>query len=65
MEKQLLLTVAEVSERLGLGKTKIYELLQKRELASVRIGAARRIPVSALEKYVQRLIDEQSDDYAR
>lgn len=56
---RLLLTVDQAAGRLGLGKTKVYELLTSGELASVRIGAARRIPVSALEAYVERLLNDQ------
>src|SRR3989304_1235582 len=48
-----LLTVDEVAERLGLGLTKVYELLGRGEIASVRIGTARRVPASALEAYVE------------
>jgi excisionase family DNA binding protein len=57
---RLLLTVAEAAERLGLGRTKVYELLARGEIASVRIGAARRVPASALEAYVERLLAEQA-----
>jgi excisionase family DNA binding protein len=60
--KQLLLTVDQAAGQLGLGKTKVYELLTSGELASVRIGASRRIPVSALEAYVERLLREQAGD---
>ncbi len=41
------------------GRTKVYELLRRRELASVTIGAARRAPVGALEAYIERLVKEQ------
>ena len=61
---KLLLTVEEASERLGLGKTKVYQLLARNELGSIRIGAARRIPVSSLEAYVERLLREQACDLA-
>jgi excisionase family DNA binding protein len=58
-EGLILLTVNEAATRLGLGKTKVYELLTSGELASVRIGAARRIPIRALEEYVERLLADQ------
>jgi excisionase family DNA binding protein len=58
-EGPILLTVDEAAARLGLGKTKVYELLTRGELASVRIGVARRIPTRALEEYVERLLAEQ------
>lgn len=58
-ESPILLTVNEAASRLGLGKTKVYELMMRGELASVRIGAARRIPTRSLEEYVERLLAEQ------
>jgi len=58
---QLLLTVGEAAVRLGLGKTKVYELLRRRDLTSIHVGAARRIPARALEEYVGRLIEEQAE----
>ena len=59
---RLLLTVDEAAGRLGLGRTKVYELLRRGDLASVRIGTARRIPAGALEAYVERLVREQAED---
>jgi len=52
---QLLLTPNEAATALGIGRSKLYELLQAGELSSVRIGACRRVPASAIHKYVARL----------
>ena len=51
MEK-LLLTVAECCELTGLGRSTIYDLLAKKEIASLKIGRARRIEVEALRAWV-------------
>jgi excisionase family DNA binding protein len=59
---RLLLTVDEAADRLGLGRTKVYELLMRGDLPSVRIGTARRVPASALEAFVERLISAQAED---
>ena len=56
---RLLLTVDQAADRLGLGKTKVYELLRRREITSVIIGTARRIPARALDAYVERLVAEE------
>ena len=61
-QTRLLLTVDEAAERLGLGRTKVYELLNRGELASVRIGTARRVPASALETYIERLLSKQAEE---
>lgn len=52
---KLLLTPEEAAGVLGLGRTKVYELLRSGVLASVRIGACRRIPAAALRDYVTSL----------
>ena len=57
MTEKLLLTAEEAAEALSLGRTKVYELLAKGELRSVRIGGCRRIPDSALREFVDRLLD--------
>jgi excisionase family DNA binding protein len=47
-----LITMAEAGQRLRLGKTMIQQLFLRGELRSIKIGAARRIPVTALEEFV-------------
>lgn len=49
----LLVRVEEAAELLSLGRSTIYEMMDSRELPSVRWGAARRIPVAALRKWVE------------
>lgn len=57
MTEKLLLTAEEAAIVLSLGRTKVYELMAKGELRSVRIGGCRRIPDSALREFVDRLLD--------
>ena len=52
-DEKLLLTIPEVAYRLGLGRSFVYELVMKGEIKSVKIGRARRVPVSAVEEFVQ------------
>ena len=52
-----LFTVAEVSNILGIGRSKVYELLYKGEVKSVKIGGSRRIRYSDLGEYVRYLDD--------
>jgi excisionase family DNA binding protein len=54
---KLLLTPTEAAQALGIGRSKIYELLQTGELRSVRIGTCRRIPTDALEQFLAGLVD--------
>jgi excisionase family DNA binding protein len=54
MEK-LLLTPEEAAERLSVGRSRIFELIATGRLRSVRIGASRRVPASALIDFVNDL----------
>ena len=54
MEK-LLLTPREAADVLGIGRSKLYELLQAGQIPSVRIGKCRRIPATALRELVENL----------
>jgi excisionase family DNA binding protein len=54
MEK-LLLTAEETAEVLGIGRTKVYELIRLGLLESVKIHGSRRIPTAAVRSYVERL----------
>ncbi len=56
---RLLLTPLEAAKVLGVGRTKLYELLTDGQLESVRIGVCRRIAVEALVAYVARLRTHQ------
>jgi excisionase family DNA binding protein len=51
----LLLTPLDASRALGIGRSKLYELLQAGALESLRIGACRRIPAQALDDLVAML----------
>jgi excisionase family DNA binding protein len=52
-----LFSVIEVSQFLGIGRSKVYELLYKGELKSVKIGGSRRIRYTDLGEYVRYLDD--------
>lgn len=54
---KLLLTPVEAAKALGIGRSKLYELLQTGQLNSVRIGACRRVPAEALTAFLQTLRD--------
>jgi len=53
-----LLRPPEVARQLGLGRSKVYELLRAGELRSVRVGRARRIPAAEVAAFVARLQSE-------
>lgn len=49
-----LITIVQAAEIIGLSRSKLYELLASRELASVRIGRARLIDLADLERFIAR-----------
>ncbi len=51
--QRLLLRIPEAAEQLGIGRTKMYEMISKGELPTIRIGRAVRISTSALRKWVE------------
>jgi excisionase family DNA binding protein len=57
---KLLLTVDEGAAALGIGRTLFYELLMRGVIFSVKVGAARRVPLVALQAYVAQLCKEVS-----
>ena len=57
MTDTLLLTVQEAADRLNLGRSLTYRLLLAGDLRSVTIGRARRVPVGAIEEFIQSRLD--------
>ncbi|GGQ11973.1 helix-turn-helix domain-containing protein [Actinomadura citrea] len=55
---KLLLTVPEAAKALAISRSKLYELLASGAVRSVRIDGARRIPLNALNDYVNALMEE-------
>ena len=54
-DHRLLLTVEEGADRLGIGRSLMYELIGTGQIASIQLGRLRRIPPDALIDYVARL----------
>lgn len=50
-----LLRPEEAAEYLALSRARIYELLASGQIESVNIGRSRRIPLAALDDFVNRL----------
>ena len=57
---KLLYTPNQAAETLGIGRSTLYLLLAQGAIASVRIGASRRIPAAALHAYIHELTSEAS-----
>jgi excisionase family DNA binding protein len=51
---RLLLSVPEVAQTLGLGRTKVYELIACEGLPVIRFGRAVRVSVASLQQWVEQ-----------
>lgn len=51
----LLLTPEQAADALGLGRSRVYELMRDRRLRSVKVGRSRRIPYTSLLQFVADL----------
>lgn len=52
---KVLLTPLEAAAALGVGRSKVYELLQSGQLQSVHIGRCRRLPAEAVHSFASSL----------
>ena len=48
-----LLRVADIAQSLGLGKSRVYALIACKEIPSVRVGGAIRVPRYAWEEWLR------------
>jgi excisionase family DNA binding protein len=55
--ERLLVSPEEAAEMLDVARSTVYDLMRLRLLASVKVGRYRRIPMSKLREYVDRLTD--------
>ncbi|MDN5893283.1 MAG: helix-turn-helix domain-containing protein [Nocardioides sp.] len=55
MENKLLLTVSETAAALGMGRSKVYEMVRDGVIPSVKIDGCRRVKAAALRTYVDAL----------
>ena len=49
---RLLLRPVEAADAIGIGRSKVYEMLASGELPSIRVGASVRVPVDALRAWI-------------
>jgi excisionase family DNA binding protein len=53
---RLLLTPQEAAKALGISRASLYPLLMRKEIPSIRVGGLRRLPVAALQRYIDELL---------
>jgi excisionase family DNA binding protein len=53
-DQKLALRPAQVAVMLEISRSKTYELISRGEIPSIRIGSSVRVPVGALQAWVER-----------
>jgi excisionase family DNA binding protein len=59
VEHRLLLTVEEAAERLGIGRSHAWRLVNDGTLPSVRLGRCVRVPLGRLEAWIGSRCEER------
>jgi excisionase family DNA binding protein len=57
-DEKLLETIPATAERLSVSRSKVYELLKRRELDGVKIDRSHRVVVESSRRYVEKLKGE-------
>lgn len=52
----ILCSVNEAAQMLGIGRTKIYDMLSKGDLASMQIGTRRLVKIDSIKALIERAI---------
>jgi excisionase family DNA binding protein len=53
-EVKVLLTIDEAAKAMSVGRTLLYDLLMRKEIASIKVGRVRRVPRAAIDEYIHR-----------
>ena len=59
VQDPLLYSPAQAAHALGIGRTKVYELMARGDLPFLSIGTARRIPVLSVQRFVDAGLQRQ------
>jgi excisionase family DNA binding protein len=62
MEMKLLLSPDEACAALGVRRSTLYKMLDSREIASIRVGRLRRIPLERLREWIDKQLSAQGVD---
>lgn len=54
LSEALTIRVPAAAQMLGIGKTKLYELITAREIDVIKVGRATLIVVRSLERFIER-----------
>ncbi len=52
-----LVSIAQAADMLGVGRTKLYELLDSGELRAVQIGVRRLVTIASIDGLIERALE--------
>lgn len=59
---RLLVSPEEAADMLGIGRSKLYEIIKTKQLKGLSVGRLQRIPVSELERWIQSQMEVDDPD---
>ncbi len=62
--EKLVVKPSEAFEMMSISRSKGYAMLASGEIRSIRFGRNIRVPVAALQEYIERKLAEQTSDAA-
>jgi excisionase family DNA binding protein len=62
MDEKVLLTIDEAARTLGIGRSHAYIYVLRGELESVKLGRSRRVPVEAIDAFVEKLRTSEASE---
>jgi excisionase family DNA binding protein len=61
-DNSMLLTVPQVAERLHVSRWTIYQLIHRNKLKTIKLGSARRVPLTAVTECLEHLQETGGTD---
>lgn len=59
-ERPAALAPRRAAAQLGIGRTKVFELIRKGELRSFQVGRRRLVPVEEIERFIERGLNDDA-----
>lgn len=60
--ERLLLRPDEAANAIGVSRAKIYDLIARRQLPSVKVGCSIRVPVGALKEWIDAQLKAEASE---
>ena len=52
--QKLTVRIPQAVEMLGIGRSKIYELIHEGEIEAIKVGSSTLLPIEGLQRFVER-----------